>query len=425
MTIALIGVNHRHSPLEVRERLALGNEGLPVALGTLKSCFPEGGVVLLSTCNRVEAYVSSPEPASDIFETVRNFLAESSRIPESELREYLYEHAGRDAVSHLFRVTSSLDSMVVGEGQILGQVHDAFLLAQQTGSVEKVCSALFQRAFKVAKEVRTRTGISEGKVSVASVAVDLAVSIFMDLRDKTALLVGSGETAELALKSLMSRGVGQVILANRTLENAHALAEAYHGEAIGLDQLDAHLHRADIVISSTAAREPVLKAEHFQRALRTRNQEPMLAIDIAVPRDIDREVDRMNNVYLYTIDDLQQVAEENLNQRREAAIEAERIIAREVDAFAGWQQRLFAQPTIVGMTQELNAIRERELERTLAMLPDLTDKQREEVEYLTKRIVNKILQRPMTQLKAEVAEAEDHHRIVHLVKRLFGIEETT
>ena len=424
MTIALVGINHRNSPLEVRERLAIDNEALPGALAALKTCAPEGGVVILSTCNRVEVYMSSPEPASEVHEIIRTFLAETSRVPVDELRPHLYEHAGRDAVRHLFRVAASLDSMVVGEGQILGQVHDAYLVAQQCGTVEKVCSALFQRAFKVAKEIRTRTGISEGKVSVASVAVDLAVSIFMDLRDKTALLVGSGETAELALKSLMSRGVGRVILANRTLENAAALAESYNGEAVALEQLEQHLHRADIVISSTAAREPVLRSAHFQQALRARNQEPMLAIDIAVPRDIEPEVNRINNVYLYTIDDLQQVADENLQQRREAAIEAERIIAREVEVFAGWQQRLFAQPTIVSMTQELNAIRERELEKTLASLPDLTDKQRAEVEYLTKRIVNKILQRPMTQLKEEVAESEDHHRILHLVKRLFGLEDT-
>lgn len=424
MTIAVAGISHRDAPVELREKLAIGEHELPRALGTLKSCFPDGGVVLINTCNRVEIYVSSPEPATEIFDTLRAFLAEWHRVREDQFRSYIYERIERDAVSHLFRVASSLDSLVVGEQQILGQVHDAYLAAQQAGSVEKVVSALFQRSFKVAKEVRTRTGISEGKVSVASVAVDLAVSIFNDLRDKTVLLVGSGETAELALKSLISRGVGRVILANRTLENAESLASAYHGEAVALDQIRNHLHRADIVVSSTAAREPVLTVVDFQYALRMRNQEPIFAIDIAVPRDIDPGVDKMDNVYLYTIDDLQQAAEDNLNQRREAAIEAERIIEREVDAFNTWQRRLFAEPTIVSMSQELHAIRERELEKTLAALTDLTDKQREEVTYLTKRIVNKILQRPMSQLKEEVAQ-EDPHRILHLVKRLFGLEEPT
>lgn len=422
MTIAVAGISHRDAPVELREKLAIDEQLLPRALTTLKSCFPEGGVVLINTCNRVELYVHSPEPATEIFDTLRAFLAEWHRVPEEEFRSHMYERIGRDAVSHLFRVASSLDSLVVGEQQILGQVHDAYLAAQQAGTVEKVVSALFQRSFKVAKEVRTRTGISEGKVSVASVAVDLAVSIFNDLRDKTIMLVGSGETAELALKSLVSRGAGRVILANRTLENAVALAESYHGEAISLGQLRQHLHRADIVISSTAAREPVLTVADFQHALRARNQVPIFAIDIAVPRDIDPGVDRMDNVYLYTIDDLQQAAEENLNQRREAALEAERIIEREVEAFSAWQRRLFAEPTIVSMSQELHAIRERELEKTLAALPDLTDKQREEVAYLTKRIVNKILQRPMSQLKEEVAQ-EDPHRILHLVKRLFGLED--
>ena len=422
MTVAVTGLNYRNSPLELRERFAIDAEDLPRALDGLKARFPEGGVVVISTCNRVEAYISAPQPEAEIFSIVREFFSEWHRVPTEEFQPYLYERTGRDAVSHLFRVASSLDSMVVGEQQILGQVHDAYLAAQQTGVVEKVVNAWFQRAFKVAKEVHSRTAIAEGKVSIASVAVDLAVSIFNDLRDKTVLLVGSGETAELALKSLVSRGVVRVILANRTVENAAALAETYRGEAIPLDQLRKHLHRADIVISSTASREPVLTAADFHHALRARNQEPIFAIDIAVPRDIDPSVDRMDNVYLYTIDDLQQAAEENLNQRRAAAIEAERIIEREVEAFTRWQRRLFAEPAILGMTRELNAIREQELEKTLASLSDLTDKQRDEVEYLTKRIVNKILQRPMSQLKEEITQ-EDPHRILHLVKRLFGIED--
>jgi glutamyl-tRNA reductase len=422
MTIAVTGLSYRNSPVELREKFTLDAEELPRALDTLKACFPSGGVVLLNTCNRAEVYVHASESASEVFDIVRNFLSEWHRLPEQDFRNHLYERSGRDAVSHAFRVASSLDSMVVGEQQILGQVHDAFLAAQQAGTVDKITNALFQRAFRVAKEVRSRTAISEGKVSVASVAVDVAVSIFNDLRDKTVLLVGSGETAELALKALISRGAGHVIIANRTVQNAAELAQNYRGEAISLDQLSQHLHRADIIISSTGAKEPVLREADFHHALRHRNQEPMLAVDIAVPRDIEAAVDRMNNVYLYTIDDLQQAAEENLNQRRQAALEAERIVEREVEAFTGWQRRLFAEPTLVSMSQELHAIRERELEKTLAQLQDLTDAQREEIEYLTKRIVNKILQRPMSQIKEEAAH-EDPHGFLYVVKRLFGIED--
>lgn len=422
MSIAVTGLNHHTSAIELRERLTLPSERLPAALHQLRRRFPEGGAVILSTCNRVEVYAHAELPPDRIHAELRAFLAEWSGMAESAFAEALYEHHDRAAVSHLFKVAASLDSMVVGEGQILGQVHDAYLAAQAEEAVDKVLGVLFQRAFKVAKDVRTRTRIGEGHVSVASVAVDLAVSIFSDLADKTVLVLGSGETGELALKSLVDRGVSKVIVANRTRQHAETLAQRFRGEALGLDALATRLHEADIVISSTASETPILFWEDFYLALKRRNNAPIFVIDIAVPRDIDAGVNTLDNVYLYDIDDLQQVAEENMAARRSELARAIEIVEHQADQFMRWRQALHAEPAIVGMSQELHAIAARELEKTLQKLPDLTEKQRAEVEYLSRRIVNNILQRPLTQLKKEAAH-EDAGRLVHLIRRLFGIEE--
>jgi glutamyl-tRNA reductase len=386
MTISLTGLSHHTSPLELRERLSFPDDKRGEALRQLKQRLDDGGAVILSTCNRVEVYTHDNAAPEHLRGLVREFLAEWHRLEPDTFTGHLYEHHNRDAVAHLFRVTSSLDSMVVGEDQILGQVHDAYLAAQSEGATDKILHALFQRAFKVAKEVRTKTNINVGKVSVSSVAVDLAASIFGNLSEKTVLVIGSGEMGELTLKCLVEKGVGKVLVANRTLSKAEEVALAYGGEPLALSSLEHYLHDADIIITSTASETPILGVDDFTRALRKRNQAPMFVIDIAVPSDVDQRVTQLDN-------------------------------------FIDWRQGLYAESTIVSMTQELNAIRERELEKTLSMLPDLTERQREEVEYLSKRIVNNILQRPMHQIKQEVVR-EDPSRVLHLVKRLFGLEES-
>ncbi|MCF6285973.1 MAG: glutamyl-tRNA reductase [Candidatus Hydrogenedentes bacterium] len=424
MTISLTGFSHHTCPVELRERLSFPEERISPALLKLKQELHEGGVVILSTCNRVEVYTRDDASSEELQEKVRVFLSAWHDIEPEAFAKHVYEYADREAVAHLFRVTSSLDSMVVGEDQILGQVHDAYLVAQAEGATDKILNALFQRAFKVAKEVRTKTNINVGKVSVASVAVDLAASIFGDLSEKTVLVIGSGETGELALKSLVGHGVGQVLVANRTFSKAEVIAERYHGEALALADLQDFLHRADIIISSTSAKEPILMAADFKQALRKREQAPMFVIDIAVPRDVDAQVTELDNVYCYDMDDLESVAAQNLESRRAEMDTCLKMVENQVDRFIHWRKSLYAEPTIVSMTRELNAIRERELEKTLGTLPDLTEKQRAEVEYLTKRIVNNILQRPMRQIKQEVTR-EDPSRVLHLVKRLFGLEEGT
>lgn len=422
MSLVVSGISHHTSPVELRERMAFADAQVPAALTRLKKHLPEGGAVILSTCNRVEVYARAEMPREALLAVLRRFLSEWHQLPEADFIEALYELHDRDAVAHCFRVSSGLDSLVVGEAQILGQVHDAFLLAQAEQSVDKILSALFQKAFKVAKEVKTKTSISEGKVSIASVAVDLAAQIFGDLTGKAVMIVGSGETGELAVKSFLTKGVGRVMVANRSIEHAQTLASTYGGEAIALEAIGAHLHRADILVSSTAAPHPILRAADFQRALRLRNKAPMFAIDIAVPRDIDGDVHQLDNVYLYNIDDLQAVANDNLEARRAEVGHGLRLVEQQVEQFMRWRQGLYAEPAIVSISQEFHGIRERELERTFAQMPELSEEQRANLDYMTKRIVNQILQRPMTGMKEEMA-SEDPHRVLHLVRRLFGLEE--
>lgn len=424
MSLVVTGLNHRTSELALRERMAFPDETLPKALLALHEQIEDAGVVILSTCNRSEVYVNHMGEPNYLHHEIREFLSAWHGIPEGEFGPSLYEYEGKDTVGHLFRVSSSLDSLVVGEQQILGQVHDAYLLAHQEQCTDKVMNALFQRAFSVAKKVRSQTNISAGRVSVSSVAVDLAVSIFMDLSGETVLVIGSGEMSELTLRHLVEQGVGKVMVANRSLEKAEALAREFNGEAVTLDAIESRLHEADIVISSTGAPGVVLHADQMQWALKRRGQKPMFVIDIAVPRDVDAAANELDNVYLYTIDDLQEVADRNLEARREEIDRCLELVDAGVDTFWKWLRGLAAEPTIVSLSKELHQVRERELEKTLAHLPDLSEEQREEIEYLTKRIVNNILQRPLAQLKQEVHE-EEHTSVLQAVRRLFGLKEGT
>ncbi len=420
MSIAVVGLNHRTCPLALREELHFPAEALPDALRRMRERLDGAGVAILSTCNRVEVYAHQTAP--DLCKRIRTGLGEWHKVPEARFRDHLYSYEDREAVGHLFRVASGLDSLVLGENQILGQVHDAFDAARAEGTSDKVLSALFQRAFAVAKEVRTRSGIAAGRISIGSVAVDLAASIFGELTGKTVMIVGAGKMGELTLKSLVSRGAGKLLMVNRNLEKAVELAEAHGGEPLSLEALPQALSRADIVITSTGASHYLLGPAHFEAALKQRGQAPVFVIDIAVPRNVDPSVNGVDNVYLYDVDDLKHVAEQNKEARRREVDLCMRIVDDHVDRFWGWVQGLVAEPMIISMAAELNAIRERELAKTLSALPDLTDAQREQVEYLSKRLVNAILQRPMTELKREVGH-HDPGTVLHIVRRLFGIKD--
>lgn len=425
MSLVVTGLSHHTCGVELRERLHFPEGTIPAALFELRRRLEGAGVVILSTCNRVEIYAHHFTPAEEMHDIIVEFLGGWHAMPAGQFRNALYTYADHEAIGHLFRVASSLDSLVVGEQQVLGQVHDAFLVAQTEQATDKVMNSLFQKAFSVAKDVKTRTKLGEGRVSISSVAVDLAVSIFTSLKGKTVLVLGSGEMGVLTLRSLQSQGVDKMLMLNRSIEKAEALAEEFGGEAFGLDALDTHLHRADIVVSSTAAKEYVLKPTHFQSALRTRNSAPMFVIDIAVPRDVDPKVNELDAVFLYDMDSLQAAADANLAARRQEIARSMVIVDDGVKSFWRWWQGLVAEPTIVSMVEEWNAIRSAELDRTLSHLGDLTDAQRQEIEYLTKRIVNKLLQRPLAQLKQEVSSQSDPHSVLHLVKRLFGLKEVT
>ncbi len=424
MSLVVAGLSHHTAPVELIERAAIAKEAVPHALHQLSKQIPHAGIVILSTCNRVELYVNHSESPETVERTVRRWFEKTADVPETELRHALYVHRGNTATAgHLFRVVSSIDSMVVGETEILGQVHDAYLAAQAEQTTDKVINVMFQRAFTVAKRVRTQTRISSGKVSVSSIAVDLASSIFMDLDVKTVLVIGSGNTAELTLDSLTQRGVRNVVVANRSPERAEALASRYGGRSVALENVYNELSKADIVVGSTSAPGYVLWKEQFARALEARNQEPIFVIDIAVPRDVDPETDQLDNVYLYDLDDLKKVARQNLELRRREVAECLEIIDNGVQRFSDWIKSLEAEPAIAFMTQELDAIRRHELDKTLDALPGLTETQRLEIENLSKRIVNTILQRPMSQIKREITH-HDPRTVLHLVKRLFGLEES-
>ncbi len=423
MSLIVLGVNHQTGSVELREKLNFPAEEIPTASLALRERCADAGLTIVNTCNRVEVYLhhAQTETAS-LCACARRFLSDWHEVPEEDFCRSVYVHENADAADHLFRVASSLDSLVVGEAQILGQVHDAYLAARTAQVTDKVIHALFQKAFAVAKAVRSKTDIGAGNVSISSVAVDLASSIFMEFSDKTVMVIGAGEMGELTLKSLLSRGVGKVLVLNRSIEKAQEIAETYDGEAVAFAELDQHLHRADIVISSTASPHPILHEESLAQALEHRSQEPMFVIDIAVPRDVDPEAGDLDNLYLYNVDDLSMVVEENLKARRKEAERGAAIVERSVQDFTRWLCGIAAEPTIVSMAKELRAIREQELQKTLAALPDLTEKQREEVAYLTERIVNKILQSPMSQIKHEIGH-HDPNTVLHLARRLFGLRE--
>lgn len=423
MSLVVTGLSHHTGSIDLREKLNFPQATLRTALARLRKKLDGAGVVILSTCNRVEVYAHHNSEAARVQQEIRAFLCEWHDLPEEAFRDALYEHQDREAAGHLFRVASSLDSLVVGEAQILGQVRDAYLAAQTEQTTDKVINNLFQQAFGVAKAVRTRTNIGAGKVSVSSVAVDLAASIFMELPGKTVMVVGSGEMGELTLSSLVARGVGNVLVINRHADRAAALAGKYQGQPLPWEELPLHLHKADIVISTTSSPHYILRTADFLHALKERGRDPIFAIDIAVPRDIEPAVGELTNVYLYDIDDLQQVVNQNVEARRKEVAQSMAIVEREVNQFMRWMSGLAAEPTIVSMAEELHTIRERELRKTLASLPDLTQQQKDEIAYLTERIVKSILQRPMTQIKQEIGH-HDPGTVIHLVKRLFGLEET-
>ncbi len=398
MDIILVGLNHKTAPIDIRECLAFSAEKLEEASARARQLPFLKETMILSTCNRVEIYAVAQDPARSVGE-LKGFLSAFHGYPLEKFEPSLYSPAGEDAVRHVFRVASSLDSMVVGETQILGQLKDAYEAASRNKTAGPVLHRLLPLAFHVAKRVRTETKIGNRAVSVSSVAVELARKIFETLEGKTALLIGAGEMIELATQHLVADGVRKVLVTNRTHERAVLLAEKFGGEAIPIDQMGRGLAQADIVISATNARDYVLRYEQMARVMKERKQAPIFLIDIADPRDVEPRVNDLENVYLYYLDHLQQVAGDNIRDREKEAQKAESIVETEVREFVRWYRSLTLTPTIVALRQKFDEIRAKELEKTLSHLPNLSEKERKLLEGLTAAIVNKILHPPVSRLK--------------------------
>ncbi|HZP62693.1 MAG TPA: glutamyl-tRNA reductase [Terriglobales bacterium] len=418
MTFQLIGVNHKTAPVEVRERLAIPETRLPEAL---RSFTQHDGVdegMILSTCNRVELLARTKNGGADL----RAFLGQFFNMDRSVMDPHLYEYRERDAVRHVFRVASSLDSMVIGEAQILGQVKEAYATARAVGAVNSQLDQLLTRAFAVAKRVRTETAVGSSAVSVASVAVELAQKIFGSLNGKSVYLVGAGKMTELAARHLLAHGAASIFVANRTYDRAIRLAQKFNGQAIEFNRLYDTCDRADIVITSTGAPHAIFRREHGEMFLSRRKNRPMFFIDIAVPRDVDAEMNKLDGIFVYDIDDLQQAVASHVTDREKEAEKANNIIDTEVERFQARIQTLDVVPTIVSLQDHLETIRQAEIDRVRGRLGAITSEQEMAIEALTRGIVNKIMHTPISTLKTAARESEAT-TVVELVRRLFNLQE--
>jgi glutamyl-tRNA reductase len=419
--VILVGLNYRTAPVEIRERISFADEELNQYLKALQGLPSLTEGFILSTCNRVEICAAVRDLLKGVDE-IKGFLALQHHLPLSAFEDTLYVLQGEELVRHMFRVAASLDSMVVGEPQILGQIKEAYRTAHANGTTGTFLNKLLHKAFFVAKRVRTETSIGNRAVSVSFVAVELAKRIFDRLEGREVLIVGAGEICELAAQHLLREGVKRIFVTNRTWERAMEMAERFQGEAIPFSELSHALLRVDIVISSTSSSGFIVKKEEISDIIRKRKNSPLFFIDIAVPRDIDPQVNTIDNVYLYDIDDLQQVADANIKDRLQEASKAEAIVATEVEKFCRWYESLEVVPTIISLQGKMEKIREKELAKTLAVLPQLPAKERRAMEVLSQSIIKKILHGPITQLK-KTDQNSAGEAFVDVVKKLFQLDE--
>ncbi len=421
--IVIVGLNHRSAPIEVRESVAFENLYLRDALQRLHGYPSVQEGVILSTCNRVEV-VAAAADSQVACADISSFLADqkSHRHPAS-IEDHVYTYRGADAVRHLFRVAASLDSMVVGEPQILGQLKEYYEAAQQAGTVGTILHRLFHRSFSVAKRVRTETGIGSGAVSVTSVALDLAKRIFDRFDDKTVMLIGAGKMGGLMARLLQSYGARSLMVTNRTFERAVELAERIQGNPIRFEDFPQYLTMADLVIGCTGAPVALVEASQVDKVMRERKHKAMLFIDLGDRRNFDAQINDLDNVYLYNIDDLKTVAEENLQERSNEANKAEGIVQEEVQSFVRWVSSLEQVPTITALRQRFEEIRRREMEKSLGgTLKDLSSEQRAALEDMTTAMINKMLHGPISQLKSNAENDEEATLYVAALKKMFDLE---
>ena len=419
--IYLVGLNHRTAGVDVRERFALTNHcdkehwALPCQ-GAINEA------LILSTCNRVELVAAG---CGDVAGQMLHCWATARNACSDDLRPYVYIYKNLEAVRHLFSVASSLDSMVLGEPQILGQLKTAYRKAADNHSTGVILNRLLHKAFSVAKRVRTETAVASSAVSISYAAVELAKRIFGEMHDQSAMLVGAGEMAELAATHLLQAGIKEILVANRTLSRGQELAAQFKGKAIPFDQLVEYLSRVDIIITSTGSVEPVIRARDIRAVLKARKNRPMFFIDIAVPRDIDPDVNGLDNVYLYDIDDLKEVVEENLATRRDEATKAAAIVAEEVEAFSQWLNSLNVQPTIVELINRAENMAQAELARTLKRLGPLDASARQALEAMLHSLVRKLNHAPIMYLKSDASAHNQSPARISLIRQIFDLEGKT
>jgi glutamyl-tRNA reductase len=416
--ILILGVNHKTAPVEIRERLAFSSDpGTPyrelaVIPGCEEFCF-------LSTCNRVEVIFVSSTPL-ETERKIRDFLFNKS-MSYDEAGKYVYLHQGEDAILHLFRVGASLDSMIVGEPQILGQLKQAYRNATDQNCTGMILNRLLHKAFSVAKRIRTETEIGSSAVSISYAAVELAKKIFGNLKNKRAMLVGAGEMAELAAQHLMNQGIAEVVVANRTFERAVNLARCFNGKPVSLEEFIPQLEQVDILISSTGSPDLILHSSDVKPLMRKRHNRPLLLVDIAVPRDLDPRLNDLDNVYLYSIDDLNNVVDINRAERDKEAVRAERIVTEETLKFMLWLGSMEVTPTIVAIREKAEGIRKAELEKTLSGMGHLSDKERQAIERMTSAMMNKILHHPIVYLKKNDTHKEKKVKLA-LIRKCFNLD---
>ncbi len=418
-SLFVAGMSHLTAPVDVREQLALEEEKVREILAALSARGLFAEVMILSTCNRVEVYGVAEAPG-EARQAAFSQLGAQRGLPLRDIEPMLYTKTEDEAVRHVFRVAASLDSMLLGEPQILGQVKEAFALAQSSSTIGPLLHSLMSQAFSVAKKVRTETEVGRHAVSLSFAAVELGRKIFGGLGGKSVLLVGAGEMAELAAKHLLEEGALRVYVANRTPARAQELARLLGGAAVPFDEIGALMASVDIVIASTAAPEPIIRAAEVQQALHARRARPLFFIDIAVPRNVEPAVNDLDNAFCYDIDDLRSVVESNLRERQREAQRAEALVAREVERFAARLRDLEVVPTIVSLRDKLETIRRAEMEKALGCLSGADDETRRVMEALSQSIVNKILHAPMVKLR-DSSRAGHGHRWVELISELFGL----
>lgn len=417
MNIIVVGLNHKTADVEVREKLAFNGERLSEGLEALSRLPGINGSLIISTCNRVEIYsdVKDTEAAAT---SIKDFLANFHSINREAIDRSLYILKGRDAVRHIFRVASSLDSMVVGEPQILGQLKEAFEIALQKRTTDYILNKVIKKAISVAKRVRIETKIAENAVSISFAAVELAKKIFIDLSNKTFMLLGAGEMAELAARHLISSGVKNVIIANRTFERGCELAKEFNGRAVRFEDFLKEMIHTDILICSTGAPDYVLQKPEMHTVMRERRQRPMFLIDISVPRNIDPTVNELDNVYLYDVDDLQGVVDANILERKKEAEKAERIVEEEIEGLEKWMSSLDSIPTVVALRNTAENIKKEELQKVINRFPNLGEKEKRAIEGMASSIINKLLHPPTVALKED---SEERETLIAVIRKLYSL----